>query len=367
MVEFIRAYNLRPEAMMDIVSKLASLAVVIVMVWRAPSYWAIIAATVTTPFILCALSYALAPYRPRFSLKYWRSFADVIGWNAVIESLNSLIAQIDRVLLGRALGNADFGRYSVSRTLVDIPQQAISAPLTRPMIASFAQAESETRRQTLWLKCAHSMLFIVGPVLVTMAIFAEEIVFVVTGPDWKGAGVFLCGLALAVLPSLPNYPLNSLAISMYRTRLAAQRVFVQFCITIPLMIAFVSWQGVYGAIAARGVISIFMLIVSALLVRQLLNISVVKQLRIHWRTVAGLAGMSVTMLLFKDFVAGEGSRFAVAVKGGLVFALGYAAYFTVNMGLWRIFGKPPSLESLIVAQTKAALQGHWRRQTSRAP
>ncbi|WP_375206962.1 oligosaccharide flippase family protein [Hyphococcus sp.] len=367
MVEFIRSYNLRPEAMMDIFSKLASLAVVIIMVWLSPSYWAIIAATVTTPAVLCLMSYALAPYRPRLSLKYWRSFADVIGWNAVIAALNAIFFQIDRVLLGRALGNADFGRYAVSRTFVDIPHQAILAPLTRPMTASFAQTENEGRRQTLWLKCAHSMFFIVGPVLVTMAILAEQIIFIVTGPDWKGAGVYLSGLALALLPSLPNYPLNTLAISMYRTGMAAQRVFIQFSITIPLMIVFVQWHGAVGAIVARGAISIFMLFISAFFVRRLLNLSVARQLAVHWRTAVGLAAMALVMLLFRDFVAAESSRLMAAVKGGIVFSLGGVTYLAVNLGLWRIFGMPQSLESIFVTQCNAVMQSYRNRRASRTP
>jgi len=109
-----------------VLAKVVSFALVVFSAILTQSYWAIAVGTIATALMLNVLSYVYAPYRPRFSLRHWRAFADVLGWNTVTQIMQSINWQLDRILLGRILPSDIFGQYAVSSNLSEIPQQCRS-------------------------------------------------------------------------------------------------------------------------------------------------------------------------------------------------------------------------------------------------
>ncbi|MEM9781182.1 MAG: oligosaccharide flippase family protein [Pseudomonadota bacterium] len=241
LAEYDRRFDMRPYVVMEVAAKALALAVAVSIAWSTASYWAIAAATITTPIVLSTLSFVFAPYRPRFSLADFESFRDIVGWNTAAQAIETIAWQLDRLLLGRALPNDVFGRYAASRQVTEIPEQSVSRPVGRPMLAAFAQAKGSERLGELWSKFSNTMLFIVGPLLVGVAFLARHIEHALFGPGWDGADVFIFGLALATLPALPWLPLRSLSVAVFQTRLHTLRVFVKLIISVPVLWLAIQW------------------------------------------------------------------------------------------------------------------------------
>lgn len=347
MTEFLRRYDMRPEALSDILSKLVSFVTVVGIALATGSYWAIAAGTITTTVVLNVMSYILAPYRPRLSLACWREFVDVLGWNTVRQVMQSISLQIDKILLGRALPIEVFGRYAVSGNIATVPENAISIPLTRPMLTAFVQAGDAARRRDLWLKFANAVLFIVGPILVILSCLSERAVMVLLGPNWQGAAPFLAGLALCAIPMLPGLPLNPLAVSCYRSKMVALRVTIEVAVVTPLMLLGIHLGGAMGAIVTKGLAALAMALVTMFFVRGLIQLPLRRQLLALWRTVAGLCVLAVVLLAL-DGMAAPAGRVLPALWAMFCAGIGGAAYLGVTLLLWRISGRPEAIEALLM-------------------
>jgi O-antigen/teichoic acid export membrane protein len=356
MAEFMREYNFRPEAYADLLSKFASFVIVVSLAYATASYWALVAGTVVTTLVLFAYTYAVAPYRPALSLKYWHSFADIVGWNTLVQILQTLNWQIDALLLGRALPTSLFGQYAIGRNLNDIPQQAISVPLTRPMMTSFSDAGTDGRRCDLWLKFSNSVLYVMGPILLTMAVLAEATVQILLGSQWQDAAAILFGLSLASMVGLPGVPLNMLAVAMHKSRMMAMRTAVHLAVAFPAVSAGLWFGGVSGVLIAKAGSALVMAIVSMLFVRRLIGLPVYDQLHSLIRSFAGLLLMCAVLYLLRPVMIGpldSTPRWLLGGQALAVFAIGGAGYVLTTCLLWLLQGRPPAIEALILNRSNA--------------
>ena len=363
LAEFTRRFDMRPEAAMDIVSKLTSLVMVTLIALATRSYWAIAVGTITTSLVLCMLSYVFAPYRPRLSLAHWHEFRDIVTWVTASQALQAMNWQLDNFVLGRMLGNDTFGRYTMGRQLNDIPYQALAIPVTRPMVAAFSAAADVRAQRRLWLSYSSGMLFAVGPILVALAMLSTEVVFVLLGPGWQETDVYLAALALATLPSLPLIPLNPLAVGTFKTRLIATRYLVRFLISVPAVLVGAMTAGVLGAIAARALIELCMYIYISRVVSLQLALPVWRQFVSHWRSLAGFVLLVLLLWTVRDVGASltEASRVLTAFRLALLSLPCLAAYVAFCILIWRAAGRPEGAESFLFQQVETFLARRVRR------
>ena len=346
MADFVRVYNMRPEFIIDIASKSLSLVVGTVIAVLTKSYWAIAACTVATTIVIAVLSYYFAPYRPRFSLKSWGEYHDIVTWNTISEVFKTMTWQFDAFLLGRYLETKLFGQYSISRTLSHMPDQAIVQPVKLPMLRAFSSATTDERRRELWLVFSCGTFLCVGPILIILTMLSTEVTHVILGPGWEQSAVFLTGLAIAALPSLLAAPLDPLAISMFKTRLVAIRVIVQFAATIPFVTLAVIWFGVWGAIVARGTIDAAVTLYVFYLVRKHTGLQLRDQFQAMWRPLISLCVLAAFLYFGVQPFASitEQGRFAAFFLLTGVGLASLAFYFAVLLTLWFASGKPKTAE-----------------------
>lgn len=360
MIDFLRRYDLRREFAIDLVSKAAAFCAVTALAFATRSYWAIAAGTIVGPLVMNVMSYAFVPHRPRLSLARWRDFADVLGWNSAGQLIAAANLQMDRILLGRALPVDVLGRYSLAADLAGISHQGVVTPLQRPLIPAFSQAAGPARRGELWCKASNAILFLVGPVLIGMALLSAPLVRALLGPQWDAAAPYLFWLALAALPGLPGAALVTLAVASRQAHVPALRLLAEFAIRLPATVLGVAWYGVLGAIAARGVSALAMACFTVFAVRRLTRTPVRAQLAALWRSLAGLAAMAGALWLLGPeppaAETGGAGRLLLALETGLILAAGAGVHLGAAFLLWRLCGRPAGIEALLAARL-AALRG----------
>lgn len=359
LAEFTRRYDMRPEAAMDIASKLISMLLVTLVAMMTGSYWAIVVGTVTTSLVLNVLSYVFAPFRPALTLRHWHEFRDIVTWVTLSQTLQAVNWQLDNVILGRFLGNDLFGRYAIAKQLTDIPFQALAVPVSRPMVAAFSAAGDPGELRRLWLIYSSGMLFSVGPIMVALSILSGDVVYVLLGPGWEGADLYLSLLLLSTLPTLPLIPLNPLAVATFNARLVARRIFVQFLVSIPAMILGAYSAGILGVIAARATIEISMFVYISAVVRDQLSIPLARQFATHWRSLVGFAFLAVFLWLVRDLGAPltDGSRVLTALRLFVLSLPCLIGYVVVCLVLWLMAGRPDAAESFLFRIVPKKLRG----------
>jgi len=186
----------------DILSQLASIAVGVVMAMNGFGFWALVWMAVVQPTTCTILLWSMTacvPGKPSRGVEL-RSMLNFGG----MTTLNCLIMYVsynlEKVLLGRFWGAEALGIYSRAFQLISIPSENLNAATGGVMFAALSRLQDDPARLKRYYVKMHSALLALSvPVTFSMALFADDIIFLVLGPKWKDAAVIFQLLAPSIL------------------------------------------------------------------------------------------------------------------------------------------------------------------------
>ena len=164
--------------------------------------WSLVVQQYVELLALAALTWCLEPWRPGFHLRGTGAAGLVrFGGHCTISSLMFyLVANVDKVLVGYALGPAALGLYSQAFGLMMKPVNLVLTPLTGVMLSVLSRAAADRRQYAqLMLGFFRFIALVMLPSAVGLSIVAPEAIRVLAGSEWAAAGPVLSVLAVAVL------------------------------------------------------------------------------------------------------------------------------------------------------------------------
>jgi PST family polysaccharide transporter len=153
--------------------------------YRAFVYGEVASAVITTVM-------ALLWYRHRLALPWpFASIADSarFGWQVALSRIGWYVYNnADFAIIGRVIGKAALGFYTVGWTIATIPVDRVSSLVTRvlPSVLSTVQDDRQALRRYV-LAITEGLALIALPVSVGLALVAEDFVVVVLGERWRPA------------------------------------------------------------------------------------------------------------------------------------------------------------------------------------
>jgi O-antigen/teichoic acid export membrane protein len=174
--------------------------------------WAIVANMVAYSITSTVLNWVLARWRPRFT--YSRtSLRNLGGFGAKVFTA-SLISwgnvNLDKVLVGRVLGAAQLGAYSLAFNVMFMPLTRITRPIQQVLSPAYSRIQHDTRRlQTAWLRSKRISVAITSPVFLGLFVGAPDLVRFAFGSKWDAAIVplqLLCLGGIAQSLATFNWP-----------------------------------------------------------------------------------------------------------------------------------------------------------------
>ena len=86
------------------------------------------------------------------------------------------------------LGEEALGLYAVGFNLITLPLVRLVTPIQDTLFPAFSQFQDDRKRLAdLWLRSNRVVIAIVAPVIVGLAVTADEAVRVVLGARWKAS------------------------------------------------------------------------------------------------------------------------------------------------------------------------------------
>jgi len=197
-----RAMRFSTSVKIDIFSGAVGAAIALVMAYRGFGYWALICQTISIPIVGTAATWSAirwVPGRPRWTpeLRSMLRFGGTV-------TLNSLVVYVayntEKILLGRFWGAAALGIYGRAYQLATLPVQQLlgAVHIVAFSVLSRMQGDAE-RLQRAYLKSLSVIVALTVPVVISSALFANEIILIVLGPKWISAAPVLRLLAPTVL------------------------------------------------------------------------------------------------------------------------------------------------------------------------
>jgi O-antigen/teichoic acid export membrane protein len=186
-------------ATINIASAVVSGLVGIALAVAGAGIWALVAASIAQPVVTSAMAWWYVRWHPSatFSLQPLREVARISIHFFWSNTLVTVFAQLDKIIVSRLLGGAALGTYALAQRTVASPVSAVSGAVSTVSFSAFAREQDnpEVLRSGA-ARAVGVVALVVLPTMVGLAVLAEQAVLVVYGSKWEAAVPVVRVLAL---------------------------------------------------------------------------------------------------------------------------------------------------------------------------
>jgi O-antigen/teichoic acid export membrane protein len=267
---------------------------------------------------------------------------------------------LDNLLVGRFIGAAALGAYSIAFSLAVTPLNRIALPLSQVLFSAFSRVRDLREIAEFWLRAVRMLAFVVVPAMFGLVVVAPDFVQVVFGDKWLAAAPVLQLLAPVGLMQALTAPNNALLQSVDRTRMLFRYTVVMTTGSICAFVAGLPW-GIKGLATAYLLVSLVVQPAFVWLTARTVGLSVWDWLRsVNGVLQAGAAMLIVVALARRGLegtsLSAAGRLVALILMGAVVYA-GFVA--------WRAPEVRRELRSLLARRRR--LRAPASEGTSKAP
>ena len=358
--EFERDLKFSREFIVVIVNRLAGVAVSLIVAIVYRTYWAIIFGMLASAIVQLALSYALRPHAPRFSIKSFNKVFGFSSWLTGVSFMAALNNKLDVPILSRLAGAGGAGVYYMGFHLSELAAGQIASPMTRAIFPGLSEMQGDpARMRAAFLRGVEALGIFAMPAAFGLAFVAADFTHVVLGEKWAAAAPVIALLAPVIGLQSLCFATQAYAVALGLTRLVFFRELMFFLVRTPVFIWAAISYGLDGAVVAAAATG---------LLHVGLNLAIYARAGGgRWwdpivrarRPLAAVAAMGAWFLIVRPYLGGADSlapalRLAVDVLSGAVLYIGALAL------LWAAEGRPDSVERQVLAalavRAKRAIQ-----------
>jgi O-antigen/teichoic acid export membrane protein len=317
-----------------IVATLVAAPVGIVLAALGAGAWAIVLQALAYSVVSLPLLWVASPWRPSFVYSL-RSLRDLGGFGA-----NVLGAQIvrfvsrtaDTVLIGRFLGSASVGAYSIAMNLTRIPLYRVVAPVQSIAFPAFARVQGD--REALadgWLRATSLVALLVAPASLGMVVVAPDFVHVVLGERWLDAIPVIQALSwVALLSSLQQLGVVSVLLALDRSGTSLRITVATTAANVVAFVAGLPW-GIVGVAVAYAAVTTLVTPVAILIVQRAVGSPTRAYVRHVLPPLAAAGIMAACVLVLR--LAMPADLLPAAARLVILVAAGAASYLVLAVWL----------------------------------
>ena len=303
--------------------------------WAGWGYWSLTIGAMASKIFVAVLVNIWKPVR--FSSIHWDEIRGVLRLGGQV-SIGRLAwasyLQSDGIVVGRVLGESTLGMYRMAMSFASAPAEKTSALLMRAAGPLFAKVQNDlslVRRYFLIL--VEILLLTILPLMLGLAVVANEAVRVVLGQKWQAAAAPLQILAVYMTLRPLGILAEQVLISLRKTRFTMNMSILGFCVFPVAFYIAATWAGpvaVAGAWMALVPVTVLPMLVKLM---RTIELSFKDLLWAVWPALAA-TGVMVTAVLFLRVWLLAQSWSVIWVLAGEV-AAGAVVYGTVLLLFFR--------------------------------
>jgi O-antigen/teichoic acid export membrane protein len=207
------------QAAIDALCQLASIAVGIGLALGGMGYWALVGAAIVSPIVGTGCLWATVAWIPG-KPKWSAGIRSMLHFGAT-STLNSLVVymayNLEKVLLGRFWGADALGIYGRAFQLISVPTDYLNGAIGGVAFSTLSRLQGDPARlRNYFLKSYSLAVSMTLPVTIFCAVFGDEIIWILFGPNWIAAAPIFRLLAPTVLIFGMINPLSWLLFSIGR-------------------------------------------------------------------------------------------------------------------------------------------------------
>lgn len=243
-----RAMNFRTASVLEALSAVISGVVVLVLAYLGHGVWALVWGSLAGTALRAIGFLWLSPQHvwPSFSLTGMRHFISFGGQVTLARLLWFFYSQMDTFLIGKLLGKAPLGVYSVSMHLAGLPVQRISSVLNQVAMPAFSRLQGDANAAGAhFMTAARTMALLSFPISFSMSALAPELVAILMGDQWSEAVMPLRLLCLLMPLRMLSSMVPAAVQGMGHPKISVLNQ-VSACIVMPIAFVIGSHWGLLG-------------------------------------------------------------------------------------------------------------------------
>jgi len=349
-VDFRRNLQFDKEFILQIVPKLAGIAVTIPLAVSLRDYRALIAGMVLTAAMTCLLSFTMHPHRPQLCFTKSKELFRFSRWLLISNVMAFLRTRAGDLIISRVLGSAALGTYSLAYEISNLPTTEMVAPINRVLLPGYVKvAEHPERLRDAFQATLGLIAIAILPVSVGIAAVSDPLVRVALGGQWLDAIPLITLLAVAGSGTILLTNTGAVFHALGKPHVITYTGAVYAITLLPMLLFGTYWYGLEGA-AWAYVIHTFGpgVVLSYWVFLRTTPMKLVDIVRPCWRPVIAAPIMFIAVRRFLELWDDRESFFGALTSlfGGAAF--GAVVYVSLVGALWFAVGRPEATETAIL-------------------
>jgi PST family polysaccharide transporter len=319
-----RNIDFRRLAKCDVTGALGQAAVALPLAVTGAGVWALVAGQLAGAAVQSALAWVVVPWRPDPRRASLRLAGEMLRYGRYVSATNVVnLANntVDNVVVGRLLGTATLGFYSVAFRLADFPNTVIGHVVGRVMFPIYSLLQNELDRfRNAYVQNLQRIAVFALPVSVGLFVAADPIVRGLMGDRWESAITPLRILAAYGVVKSFTAPAGEVFKGAGKPHLGLVLGVLQIAITIPALILLVPRYELAGAalamLGSMSVLGAIRLAISLRLVQA--TAGELARALAPPALCAGVLGTTLALLLPTAHSLGPAAGLATLVSAGCI-------------------------------------------------
>jgi O-antigen/teichoic acid export membrane protein len=341
-MRFDREFRLR------IAGKLAGIVVSVGWALATHSYWALVFGITASKLAGTVLSYLMHDFRPRWDLSQTGVLLNFSVWLMIGNVADVMSSRFADIWVGRHLGSARVGLYSMASELSTLATTEFAAPINRAVYTRYLEMAGDIPRLREAFVRVSGVIWAVGfPAAFGLGVCAHQIVALLLGGQWRDAAGVLQVLAAAGVISITaantHYVYWALGRSKFVTVLSLIGTVGFVVLTIILGRRF----GLIGVAMAQVFALSAVVVVNYVALLRTLELRAWTLLLRNYRVVVASVLMAVIAWWVGELLSRAGVT-TVAIQLASMVSAGAVGYCLILFGLWLVLRRPEGPEHQLV-------------------
>jgi O-antigen/teichoic acid export membrane protein len=362
-VAFRKDLQLEKEFRFQVAKKVIMVITTMILALVFRSYWALVIAALVSSVLGIAISYAMHPYRPRFSLQGWHDLFHFSKWLVITNFLNFLQSRSVDFILGKVSGPRSLGVYNIAYEISNLPTTELVAPISRATFPGYTKLSLDLAvLRSMFLKVTGVIALITVPAGAGIAATSDLIVATALGPKWVDAAPLIALLGFyGVIQSLASNT-GSVLLALGKVRALTIILGIQAAILVPALVWGAHRAGPIGVAVATLGVSAVLAPINLWQVFHAIHLRFIEFLAVIWRPLVAAASMYVVVKPLQLSWKVEG-LFEQLEQTFVLVALGAIIYVLVVLLLWMLSSRPAGAEEYVLEklQIRRRLMDRRRR------
>jgi len=353
-VDFQRDMDFKKELYLQLVPKVCSFFVTLILAWHLSSYLALVYGMLALSFFNVVQSYIMKPYLPSISIKSGKELFKFSKWlmlNNVFYYVNN--KSID-LIVGKMISTKAAGIYSISQEMATLPVSEIGAPINKASYPAYSKAKDSHKELTRLFYNTCSMITVLAlPTAIGLYSVAEYFVPIVLGNKWMESVTVIQILSLAAFVTSLSSNNGYVFMAIGKPKITTAISFIRIIVLMVFMFGLISFDSIESPAKALLYSAVVNFFISFSWLKLEINISFKQMFSVLYRPIISCLLMVTAINVIKVHYLIDISL----INFVLLVILGSIVYITSIYIFWIIAGRPIGFESQVFKKLKFSTVG----------